>query len=271
MNYGHDSTIHGTRHLHVEVDSQGKVVAVWFRCMPLPFEQVPADESRAEDMTRMMVNYSNRLLAVEVETPGIPVTVYEQKGWLLEKDMEGQPHWLGIDHSEFFWTPDSDKGLRFARREDGDALAGIVDDADKITEHEWVPPVSQPAAPVDPRRGKKFVKFSIGDRDVVQVKNGGEILFAADAEYGDLRSAVLYLVDALNNRMVETSVTGDVREFHFKCGNPDGEHGWSILVPPGMEVDFNPLCAADGCSYNGVYQGDNAAAVAKNPADLLSN
>jgi hypothetical protein len=53
LRYGDDGTIHRTGHLDVEVDNYGKVVAVWFRCMPLPFEQSHAEPHRALDMNRM--------------------------------------------------------------------------------------------------------------------------------------------------------------------------------------------------------------------------
>lgn len=68
MLYGHDTTIHKTSDLDVEVDKDGKVVAVWFRCMSLPFTQSKASQNRAADMTRM---YGERampsILAIEVE------------------------------------------------------------------------------------------------------------------------------------------------------------------------------------------------------------
>jgi len=48
--YGHDGTIHDSEHVDVEVDSGGKVVAVWFRCMALPFRQSVADDFRADQM-----------------------------------------------------------------------------------------------------------------------------------------------------------------------------------------------------------------------------
>jgi hypothetical protein len=40
----------------VEVDAAGKVVAVWFRCQMLPFEQVTVGERRAREMTRAEVD-----------------------------------------------------------------------------------------------------------------------------------------------------------------------------------------------------------------------
>ena len=40
--YGHDKTLHRTQHVDVQVDN-GKVVAVWFRCLPLRFEQHNVD------------------------------------------------------------------------------------------------------------------------------------------------------------------------------------------------------------------------------------
>lgn len=50
--YGDDSTIHRTGVLDVEV-RDGKVVAVWFRCLALPFRQTDADQNRAAEMVRM--------------------------------------------------------------------------------------------------------------------------------------------------------------------------------------------------------------------------
>jgi len=50
MIYGHDKTIHRTGNLNVEVDKHGKVVAVWFRCMALPFDQRVVDADRAKTM-----------------------------------------------------------------------------------------------------------------------------------------------------------------------------------------------------------------------------
>lgn len=49
--YGFDSTIHNNESLDVEVRN-GKVVAVWFRCTLIPFEQADVDKHRAEEMSR---------------------------------------------------------------------------------------------------------------------------------------------------------------------------------------------------------------------------
>jgi hypothetical protein len=37
--YGGDGTIHQTGHVDVQLNKDGDVVAVWFRCRMLPFEQ----------------------------------------------------------------------------------------------------------------------------------------------------------------------------------------------------------------------------------------
>jgi hypothetical protein len=50
MRYGDDKTIHRTQQVNVELDKNGKVVSVWFRCMTLPFTQTIVDNSRAEEM-----------------------------------------------------------------------------------------------------------------------------------------------------------------------------------------------------------------------------
>ncbi len=47
--YGGDRTIHQTGHVDVELH-KGKVVAVWFRCSMLPFQQVEVDRERAREM-----------------------------------------------------------------------------------------------------------------------------------------------------------------------------------------------------------------------------
>lgn len=48
--YGGDGTIHKNNSVDVEVDKHGKVVAVWFRCMQLPFKQSDVKDSRADAM-----------------------------------------------------------------------------------------------------------------------------------------------------------------------------------------------------------------------------
>ncbi len=66
--YGHDRTIHRTTHVDVETDAEGRVAAVWFRCMALPFRQSAADQARAEDMRAMYAGAGvMRLTAVTVE------------------------------------------------------------------------------------------------------------------------------------------------------------------------------------------------------------
>lgn len=66
--YGFDGTIHQTTQLDVETDKDGNVVAVWFRCQPLPFRQSKTRPERAEDMRRMYsAGNMPTLLAVEVK------------------------------------------------------------------------------------------------------------------------------------------------------------------------------------------------------------
>ena len=54
MIYGHDGTIHHTTALHIEVDdATGEIVAVWFRCMMLPFTVHRVEKDRAESMRQI--------------------------------------------------------------------------------------------------------------------------------------------------------------------------------------------------------------------------
>lgn len=67
INYGDNRTIHGTTYLHVETDNHGNVVAVWFRCRALPFEQVKTDCIRAGEMKEMYKNmYNQEILAIKL-------------------------------------------------------------------------------------------------------------------------------------------------------------------------------------------------------------
>jgi len=67
MLYGRDKTIHRTGHLDIETDREGRVVSVWFRCMPLPFELTSVDWRRATEMRAMYEKRAaHRLVAVEL-------------------------------------------------------------------------------------------------------------------------------------------------------------------------------------------------------------
>jgi hypothetical protein len=48
--YGDGGTIHHNNHVDVEVDNDGNVVSVWFRCCLLPFKHHFVDAQRAKDM-----------------------------------------------------------------------------------------------------------------------------------------------------------------------------------------------------------------------------
>lgn len=68
MIYGHENTIHRTNLVNVEVDKNGKVVSVWFRCMPLPFDQRVVGTDRSKEMRSMYKEASEtRILAIEIE------------------------------------------------------------------------------------------------------------------------------------------------------------------------------------------------------------
>ena len=52
MIYGEDRTIHQDGYFDVETRN-GEVVAVWFRCVPVPFLQSKVDAGRAREMQNM--------------------------------------------------------------------------------------------------------------------------------------------------------------------------------------------------------------------------
>jgi hypothetical protein len=73
-----------------------------------------------------------------------PIPLPSNEGWLLEKKINssegnsGIPVWIGIIDGLLEWTPSANLAIRFARREDAEALATIVDDCESITSHSWI-------------------------------------------------------------------------------------------------------------------------------------
>ena len=57
--------------------------------------------------------------------------------WVLEKT-ETEVKYLAIENGCWVWTLDVSKALRVSRREDADVLAEIVEDTDRVAEHEWI-------------------------------------------------------------------------------------------------------------------------------------
>jgi hypothetical protein len=65
------------------------------------------------------------------------VTTPIEGGWVLEKGSTGAPFYMAVIDGLLDWTQDHMKALRLARRADGDALAEIIDDAERVCFHEW--------------------------------------------------------------------------------------------------------------------------------------
>lgn len=65
--YGGNKTIHHTNDLNIEL-YDGKVVAVWFRCQCLPFDQTEVEHDRATDMIRCYnENTMPNIIGLELE------------------------------------------------------------------------------------------------------------------------------------------------------------------------------------------------------------
>lgn len=67
--YGDGGTIHSTGVVNVEVDTNGRVVSVWFRCQPLPFDTTVVTPSRAAEQRRMYEKDVGRISGVEIVDP----------------------------------------------------------------------------------------------------------------------------------------------------------------------------------------------------------
>ena len=79
--YGHDGTIHDSEHVDVEVDSGGKVVAVWFRCMALPFRQSVADDFRADQMRDHPIKIKLKAVQYDDKEKPVPPTPWFWQRW----------------------------------------------------------------------------------------------------------------------------------------------------------------------------------------------
>jgi hypothetical protein len=63
--YGGSAAIHSSMHVDVETDEQGRVLAVWFRCMQLPFEQKTAQPDRQLEL-KQAPSALPRIISIEV-------------------------------------------------------------------------------------------------------------------------------------------------------------------------------------------------------------
>ena len=83
----------------------------------------------------MMYAADEIITALKQLQPSTP----SETGWLLEKMHDGQVWYVTVDDL-LTWTDDPLKALRLARRTDAELLSTLIDDCEKIAEHEWVPP-----------------------------------------------------------------------------------------------------------------------------------
>lgn len=62
----------------------------------------------------------------------------DEIGWLIEhRNQNPQPRWRTFDDGAWGWTTDSTKAIRFARKIDAEAFAGIDPSDVTCTEHMW--------------------------------------------------------------------------------------------------------------------------------------
>jgi hypothetical protein len=64
-----------------------------------------------------------------------------EKAWVLEKGSPSDPHYATVLESGCLgWLKGNYNALRFARRRDAEMMAEIMEDADRVCEHEWAIP-----------------------------------------------------------------------------------------------------------------------------------
>jgi len=71
--YCDDRTIHRTGEVNVELDGDGKVVSVWFRCSLVRFTQSVVDDARAAEMRKAYESHPPAPLTAVVFTDAPPV------------------------------------------------------------------------------------------------------------------------------------------------------------------------------------------------------
>jgi hypothetical protein len=67
-----------------------------------------------------------------------PTPAQPEIAWLLERGGNEKPlEYLAVINGFFEWTADHYRALRLSRRKDADDLAGLVEDAERVVEHQW--------------------------------------------------------------------------------------------------------------------------------------
>lgn len=69
-------------------------------------------------------------------------------------------------------------------------------------------------------------------------------------------------------RLITTSVTGEVKEYHYRC---PAHHEFSVMVKPELEMSNVIPCPVGACSGLAELIGDNDAEVSKRASELLAN
>jgi hypothetical protein len=103
---------------------------------PLPYKGWPTDAEIEQVLRETMTEFALR----ERCRCAAPCPIHGESGWLLEGEMrpEGQTY-IGVVDQLLGWITDPNKAIRLSRREDADALAELVDDCWKVSEHCWPP------------------------------------------------------------------------------------------------------------------------------------
>lgn len=126
---------------HPPAQPQGEAVVTW-------------NESKTQILAVTRQDADGLILSVIAEAPAQPPAQPEQPatqyGWLIENGSNTQTMYRCINNDtgmSIEWTPDANKALRFARREDAQAFAYHDEDAARIAEHAWIAGLTRPAAP----------------------------------------------------------------------------------------------------------------------------
>lgn len=60
-----------------------------------------------------------------------------ETAFLVETGPASNPRYLALQDRTFYWTPDPNAALRFARKADGDKFRALFGQIERVAEHAW--------------------------------------------------------------------------------------------------------------------------------------
>lgn len=180
-----------------------------------------ADNYKPDEMARALA----RLVVVadadvlqESEFSAAPRPVpSEETGWLIENGGAAQTLYRCINNDmgmSIEWTPDPDKALRFARKEDAQAFAYHDEDAVRIAEHMWCGDAPRPV-PTSERLTVWFgsIPESNGKINWTAILHRGDLTEGFTLARSEYHDRVRYDADCVRHLLGELEIEPDILDY----------------------------------------------------------